>query len=58
MNKRFRCGRLVLTKNNTVQKLSLAKGGGSRFCKWFHKWMTFKYVRGQLIKLYNLGNLI
>ncbi len=58
MSKRFRCGRAILTNNGTVKKLSLGKGGGSRFCDWYDNDMNFDEVRHRLINLFNLGNSI
>ena len=48
----------MLTADGTVEKLDLAKGGGSRFCEWTHGYMNFEDVRGRLVKLYNLGNFM
>lgn len=57
-SKRFRCGRVILTKDDKVKKVDLENGGGSRYCKWYYKWMNFEDVRRQLIKIFNLGKLI
>jgi len=58
IKKRIRCGRVILTKDGEIKKLSLKKGGGSRFCEWPYKYMNFDYVRERLIKIFNLSNLI
>jgi hypothetical protein len=58
MNKRFRCGRLTLTKNGEVKKVDLGNGGGSRFCEWSDNDMTFNDIHNRLINIFNLGNLI
>jgi hypothetical protein len=56
--KKFRCGRIILTKDNKIKKLSLEKGGGSRSCKYFGRNMNFDDVRGELVRVFNIGNLI
>ena len=55
MNKRFRCGRLILTRDGTIKKLDLRAGGGTRFCDWHNIDMTFENVHYQLLKIYNLS---
>lgn len=56
-SKRFRCGRVMINKNGEVKKLGLGKGGGSRYCKWYYKWMNFDDVRRQLVQVFNLSKL-
>ncbi len=56
MSKRFRCGRAILTNDGKIKKLSLAKGGGCRYCDWFDNNMNFDDVRHSLINIFNLGN--
>ena len=54
--KRFRCGRLRLNQNGIIEKLELENGGGSRYCHWFGKQMTFVQVHRQIRKVYGLSN--
>ncbi|CAF3302861.1 unnamed protein product [Rotaria sp. Silwood2] len=57
MSKRFRCGRLLLTKDGTVKKLDLENGGGCRSCEWQNKDMTFDNVHHLLLNIFKLSNL-
>ncbi|CAF1059642.1 unnamed protein product [Adineta ricciae] len=55
--KRFRCGRLRLNQTNgIIEKLELENGGGSRYCHWFGKQMTFVQVHRQIRKVYGLSD--
>ncbi|CAF3182032.1 unnamed protein product, partial [Rotaria sp. Silwood2] len=56
MNRRFRCGRLTLTKDGIVKKLALENGGGSRFCNWDPIDMDFDSVHRSLIDIFKLGD--
>ncbi|CAF3253926.1 unnamed protein product [Rotaria sp. Silwood2] len=56
MNRRFRCGRLALTKDGIVKKLALEDGGGSRFCNWDPIDMDFDSVHRSLIDIFKLGD--
>jgi len=58
MNKKFRCGRLMLTKDGSIKKIDLQGGGGIRSCPWRYSKMTFKDVHNQLLKIYKLGKMI
>jgi hypothetical protein len=58
MNKRYRCGRLMLTKDGTMETIDLRHGGGIRSCTWRHDKITFKDVHDQLLHIYKLGQEI
>ena len=58
MNKRYRCGLLMLTKHDTTETIDLRHGGGIRCCTWHHDNLTFKDVHDQLINIYKLGQMI
>ncbi|CAF3412465.1 unnamed protein product [Rotaria sp. Silwood1] len=55
MNRRFRCGRLVLTKNGLIKKVELEDGGGTRFCNWEPINMDFEDVHHRLLNIFSLG---
>jgi len=57
MNRRFRCGRLILTKDGTIKKLELEDGGGSRFCDWDPIDIGFDDIHCRLIDIFNLGKM-
>ena len=57
MSKKFRCGRLMLTKDGKLIKLDLGNGGGSRHCDWHHKDMDFDDVHSRLINIFNLSKI-
>jgi hypothetical protein len=54
MNKRFRCGRLILTKDGTIKKLGLEEGGGTRWCAWDNNDMDFNNVHYRLRDIFHL----
>ncbi|CAF3349214.1 unnamed protein product [Rotaria socialis] len=54
MNKRFRCGRLVSTRDGKVKKLDLEDGGGTRVCNWDFIDMNFDHVLHRLQHIYRL----
>ncbi|CAF1495282.1 unnamed protein product [Rotaria sordida] len=54
MNRRFRCGHLVLTRDGTIKKLELEDGGGSRFCNWDPIDMDFNSIHRNLIDIFKL----
>ncbi|CAF1530528.1 unnamed protein product [Rotaria magnacalcarata] len=54
MNRRFRCGRLVLTRDGTIKKLDLEDGGGTRVCNWDFIDMNFDHVLHRLQHIYRL----
>ncbi|CAF4914414.1 unnamed protein product [Rotaria sp. Silwood1] len=56
MNKKFRCGRLMLSENQTLKKLDLENGGGSRSCQWNKKDMTFTEVHYILLEVFKLDD--
>ncbi|CAM4979910.1 unnamed protein product [Rotaria socialis] len=56
MNKTFRCGRLMLTKDGILKKLELENGGGSRRCNWDHNDMDFNTVQQRLMDVFHLNN--
>jgi hypothetical protein len=58
MNKRFRCGRLMITKNGKLKKLTLLNGGGSRYCDWDSDNMTFNDVHYRLLNIFDLRKII
>lgn len=57
MNKKFRCGRLTLTRDGNVRKLDLNKGGGTRVCEWNNKDMTLSDAHKLIRDIFKLGNL-
>lgn len=57
MNKKFRCGRLILTKDGIVKKLDLDRGGGTRCCTWDYTSMNFDDVHERLVTLFNIGKI-
>jgi hypothetical protein len=54
MSKRFRCGRLILTKDGTIKKLGLEEGGGTRWCTWDNNDMDFNNVHYRLRDIFHL----
>ncbi|CAF3317022.1 unnamed protein product, partial [Rotaria sp. Silwood2] len=54
MTKRFRCGRLTVTKDGKIKKLELEDGGGSRFCQWDSIDMDFDSIHHSLIDIFKL----
>ncbi|CAF3862439.1 unnamed protein product [Rotaria sp. Silwood1] len=54
MYKRFRCGRLMLTKDGKLKKLDLENGGGSRLCDWHNKDMNFDEVHQLVLNIFKL----
>ncbi|CAF1068292.1 unnamed protein product [Rotaria sordida] len=56
MNKKFRGGRLTLTKDGTIRKLELENGGGTRFCTWDDNDMDFDTVHRRLLNIFNLND--
>jgi hypothetical protein len=56
--KKIRCGRIILTKDGEIKKIGLGKGGGPRVYEWRYYNISFDCVRGELIKIFNLRNLI
>ncbi|CAF2970016.1 unnamed protein product [Rotaria sp. Silwood2] len=54
MNRRFRCGRLALTRDGIIKKLSLEEGGGCRFCKWDPIDMDFDSIHRSLLDIFKL----
>ncbi|CAF3132543.1 unnamed protein product [Rotaria sp. Silwood2] len=54
MNRKFRCGRLISTKEGRIKKLELEDGGGTRFCNWDTIDMDFKCVHDRLLDIFNL----
>jgi hypothetical protein len=55
MNKRFRSGRLMLTRDGIIKKLYLEGGGGTRVCNRDNNNMTFDDVHYRLRNLFNLS---
>ncbi|CAF3685388.1 unnamed protein product [Rotaria sp. Silwood1] len=55
MNRRFRCGRLALTRDGIIKKIELEDGGGSRFCKWDPIDIDFETIHRNLIEIFKLG---
>ena len=55
MNRRFRCGRLILTKDGTTKKLELEEGGGIRYCDWDPIDMNFDGIYHRLLDIFKLG---
>jgi hypothetical protein len=58
MNKKFRCGRLILTRNGAIKKVDLEDGGGSRYCHWDYINMNFHTVHYRLLNIFNLSKII
>ncbi|CAF4393084.1 unnamed protein product [Rotaria sp. Silwood2] len=56
MSRKFRCGRLMLTKDRTIKKLELENGGGTRFCTWDNDDMDFDTVHRRLLNIYKLNS--
>ncbi|CAF2755273.1 unnamed protein product [Rotaria sp. Silwood2] len=56
MTKRFRCGRLTVTKDGKIKKLELEDGGGSRFCQWDSIDMDFDSIHHSLIDIFKLDS--
>ncbi|CAF4583421.1 unnamed protein product, partial [Rotaria sp. Silwood2] len=56
MTKRFRCGRLTITKDGKIKKLELEDGGGSRFCQWDPIDMDFNSIHHRLIDIFKLDS--
>ncbi|UJR20025.1 hypothetical protein I4U23_023159 [Adineta vaga] len=56
MTKKFRCGRLLLTRDGRVKKLDLGNGGGTRTCDWTDDYMTFDDVHRQLLTVFSFIN--
>jgi hypothetical protein len=57
MNRKFRCGRLVINKDGVVKRLDLAYGGGTRDCTLSHIDMGFDEIHDRLRELFSLGNI-
>ncbi len=57
MSRRFRCGRLILSRDGTINKVVLKYGGGTRFCDcdWHNDNMTFEDVHYRLLDIFNLS---
>ncbi|UJR17946.1 hypothetical protein I4U23_004845 [Adineta vaga] len=56
MTKKFRCGRLMLTKAGQIKKVDLGNGGGTRTCDESDDHMTFDDVHNQLLMVFSLEN--
>ncbi|CAF0982176.1 unnamed protein product [Adineta ricciae] len=54
MSKKFRCGRLLLTRDGRVKKVELGGGGGTRTCDCSDEQMTFDDVHNLLLTIYSL----
>ena len=55
MSKKFRCGRLLQTKDGRMKKLDLGNGGGTRTCDWTDDNMAFDEVHRLLLAVYSLS---
>jgi hypothetical protein len=58
MKKRFRCGRLIVTRDGIPNKIDLKYGGGTRFCNLDHVHMSFKDVHYRLREIYRSSKMI
>ena len=58
MSKKFRCGRLLLTRDGQLKKLDLGKGGGTRTCEWKNDRMTFDEVHKQLRSVFSFSKRV
>jgi hypothetical protein len=57
MNKKLRCGRLILTNDGIIKKLDLANGGGVRSCDWNRNDTTFNDIHYRLLDVFNLSKI-
>ena len=57
MNKRFRCGRLILCKDGVIKKLDLEDGGGTRSCSWDHKDLDLNDVYNRVLSIFSLSKM-
>lgn len=57
MNNRLLCGRLILTRDGTIQKLEVADGGSTRIYGWDNEDMNFEEVQRRLINIHNLSKM-
>jgi hypothetical protein len=53
MSKKFRCGRLLLTRDGRIKKLDLGNGGGTRTCDWPSDTMTLDDVHNELLTIFS-----
>ncbi|UJR17453.1 hypothetical protein I4U23_004348 [Adineta vaga] len=53
MSKKFRCGRLLLTRDGRIKKLDLGNGGGTRICDWPDDSMTLDGVHNRLLAVFS-----
>ena len=56
MNKKFRCGRLIITKDGKKKVIKQCDGGGSRFCNWDNLNMDLNEAHHRILKLFGLSN--
>lgn len=55
MRRRFRCGRLILSRDGQLQSVGLREGGGTRVCPLRHPRMSLMEIYHQLLRLYKIG---
>lgn len=52
--RKFRCGRLIITKDGTFKKPVLKEDGGTRWCRWDNDYMDFRNVHFQLRRIFRI----
>jgi hypothetical protein len=52
MGKRFHCGRSMLTRDGTINKVVLKYDGCTRLCDWYNGNMTLKDVHYRLLDIF------
>ena len=57
MPRKFRCGRLILTKDGKIEIIDLKSGGGTRLCDWNNKDMRFNEAHDQLLIKFRLSKI-
>lgn len=57
MSNKFLCGRVLMQKDGTVKKLSLAEGGGARDCFISHIDMGFDEIHDRLREIFGFSKI-